>query len=90
VKQENGSSSASNVLAREVIHRCTTACRHGGPLRVRWPWKDEAGIVEDWPDDPQTHMPVGIAVSMGARIELLAPDKSITGTPQSRSGSSDT
>jgi hypothetical protein len=49
-----------------------------------------AGIVEDWPDDPQTHMPVGIAVSMGARIELLAPDKSITGTPQSRSGSSDT
>jgi hypothetical protein len=57
---------------RAVVHDCTTDCAHGGPLFVRWPWRQEGVVLEDWPANAATHMPPGVAVSMGATVKLLA------------------
>lgn len=59
------------MTAFREVHRCHSSCQHSGPLYVRWPWKQKGAIIEDWPDNPATHMPPGIAVSMGATVRLM-------------------
>jgi hypothetical protein len=63
------------MTSRRIIHSCTTRCTHGGPVKVRWPWKTEGSILEDWPGTEQAEkenkMPISVMVSMGASVQLL-------------------